>query len=343
MLRARRRRRVRNVAAVMVAVAVMVAGAVLLVQALSRHRDSAPSAGSTSTAAVGGAPSSEIGTLIVVREEDKAGAFLVVEEAGGGVLLALPAATIVPGPQGFVRLNEVAEQEGGLAVQSVAALLGGKAGKMAEVSWAGLRAAAAQVGQGAGLPASLEGVEGAEAVLQAAVAVAAAAGTAAGAGALADLTLEGDGAEAARAALKAMPGPPKVQAVVPGSQWGEGAEAYYEPEPTGLAALLGLPASDAGVSVEVQNGSGEVGAAEAVGSFLKPLGLTLLPARNAEQFPDVVVTQILAASDALGQAGRVRDRLGVGGVVEQESLPAGRIVVVVGKDLIASALTESGG
>jgi len=160
---------------------------------------------------------------------------------------------------------------------------------------------------------------------------------------LADLTLEGDGAEAARAALKAMPGPPKVQAVVPGSQWGEGAEAYYEPEPTGLAALLGLPASDAGVSVEVQNGSGEVGAAEAVGSFLKPLGLTLLPARNAEQFPDVVVTQILAASDALGQAGRVRDRLGVGGVVEQESLPAGRIVVVVGKDLIASALTESGG
>lgn len=342
LLRARRRRRARRIAAVALLAAVLVAGVFLLVHYLGRDRAPvAATAGNTTTVTAGGMAESEIGTLLVVREEAEVGAFLVVDDERGGVLLALPAATIVQGPQGFARLNEVVEQDQELAAQSVAALLAGRAGRVAEVSWVHLRAAAVEVGEGAGLPASLEGVEGADAVLRAAAALAAAAGTGEGAAALANLALEGDGAEAMRAALKALPVPPKVRAVVPGSQSGTGPEAFYEPEPEGLAVLLGLPAADAGVSVEVQNGSGEVGAAEAVAAFLKPLGLSLLPARNAEEFPDVARTQILAASDALGQAGRVRDRLGVGNVVEQESLPAGRVVVVVGKDLVASSLSET--
>lgn len=341
MLRARRRRRARGIAIVGLLTAVLVGGIVFLVSFLGRDRGPEASAGSTVTVVADSASPPQVGTLVVVRDEAEAGAFLVVDEGGGGMLLALPAATIVQGPQGFARLSEVVEQDQELAAQGVAALLGGRAGRIAEVAWADLRAAAVEVGSGAGLPDSLDGVEGAEAVLRAAAAVAAAAGSADGAAALANIALEGDGADAARAALKALPGTPKVQAVVPGTQLGDGEEAYFEPDPAGLAVLLGLPAADAAVSVEVQNGSGEVGAAEAVAAYLKPLGLTLLPPRNAEQFPDVALTQILAASDALGQAGRVRDRLGVGSVAEQESLPAGRIVVVVGKDLIASSLSTA--
>ncbi len=340
-MRARRRRRARGIAAVALTIALAVAGGVLVLYFLGRDRGPEASAGSTVTAAAERAPQYQVGTLVVVRGEEGAGAFLVVDEGGGGVLLALPAATIVQGPQGFARLNELVEQDQELAAQGVANLLGGRAGRVAEVSWAHLRAAAVDVGRGAGLPDSLVGVEGAEAVLRAAAAVAAAAGSAEGTATLAGLALEGDGADAARAALKALPGSPKVQAVMPGTESGDGPEAYFEPEPAELAVLLGLPADDAGVSIEVQNGSGEVGAAEAVVEFLKPTGLTLLPPRNAEQFPDVALTQILAASDALGQAGRVRDRLGVGSVVEQEGMPAGRIVVVVGKDLNASSLAAN--
>jgi hypothetical protein len=92
------------------------------------------------------------------------------------------------------------------------------------------------------------------------------------------------------------------------------------------------------VSVEVQNGSGVVGVAQKISDLIAPLGYTLLPPKNAEGFPDVAVTQLFAASDAVGQADRLRGLLGLGTVVEQDTLPPGMVIIVVGKDLDVDAL-----
>ncbi len=82
--------------------------------------------------------------------------------------------------------------------------------------------------------------------------------------------------------------------------------------------------------------------AEAATEVISILGLTMLEPKNAEQFPDVASTQILAAPDAVAQAERVRTLLKVGKVVEQKDLPAGRIVVIIGKDLAAASLPSRG-
>jgi hypothetical protein len=90
----------------------------------------------------------------------------------------------------------------------------------------------------------------------------------------------------------------------------------------------------------VQNGSGMVGIAEKVTDVIARMGYTMLPPKNAAGFPDVAATSIFAAPDALADAGRLRGVLKRGTVVKQETLPAGRIVVLVGKDLPAESLPK---
>ncbi len=280
---------------------------------------------------------------MAVKQDATTAALLYVDAAGTPtILMAFPGDTLVQAGSGFATVEELAVSQGLSSVRdAVGSLLGTAAGVVAELEWAALRDAAVAIGQGGSLPPSLDGESSATSVLTAAAALAAAAKTAKGEAALDGLEFGGDGAEMARAALRELPTPPAVQTVVPGKAVTGGDASYFEPDPERIAALLGkgggLP-----TSVEVQNGSGEIGVAEAATEVISTLGFTMLEPKNAEQFPDVASTQIVAASDALAQAERVRSLLKVGKVVEQRDLPAGRIVVIIGKDLTAASLPARG-
>jgi hypothetical protein len=85
-----------------------------------------------------------------------------------------------------------------------------------------------------------------------------------------------------------------------------------------------------------------VGIAEQAGALLEPLGYTLLPFRNADDFPDVKQTRITVSPDAVSEGERVRSMLGVGTIMEDGALASGHVVVVLGKDYVPPASTDTG-
>jgi len=169
-----------------------------------------------------------------------------------------------------------------------------------------------------------------------------AAGTAEGDAALATLPVVGS-EETARAALRAIDVRTALSSAIPGRPVEGVGFSYFEPDVPALQAMLGGEAAESAVSVEVQNGSGVVGAAQKISDTIAPLGYTVLPPKNAEGFPDVQSTQLFAAPDVLAEADRLRGLLGYGTVVQQDTLPAGRVIIVVGKDLDVDALPVPGG
>ncbi|NLG67696.1 MAG: LytR C-terminal domain-containing protein [Actinobacteria bacterium] len=341
-LRRRRQKTVKRTLLVFSALVIVGGLAFAVVQLLGRTPGGASHPGSAPTSvtqAAGEGPA----VLLAVMQDATTVALLCIDPVGPPtILVALPGDTLVKTGSGFNTVSELAATRGAAALrESIGSLLGVDAGTVAELQWAGLRNAAVAVGQGGSLPPALVATGSATSVLTAAGAVAAAAKTAKGQAALGDLELNGTGAETAREALRELPSPPEVQAVVPGKDATRGGVSYFEPDLERIASLLGR-ARDSRESVEVQNGSGEIGVAEAATEVISILGLTMLEPKNAEQFPDVASTQILAAPDAVAQAERVRTLLKVGKVVEQKDLPAGRIVVIIGKDLAAASLPSRG-
>ncbi len=151
------------------------------------------------------------------------------------------------------------------------------------------------------------------------------------------------GEESARAALRSLDVRTALTSAIPGRPVEGSGFSYFEPDVPGLQTMLGGEAPESAVSVEVQNGSGVVGAAQKISEAIAPLGYTVLPPKNAEGFPDVQATQLLAAPDVLAEANRLRGLLGQGTVVQQDALPAGRVIIVVGKDLDVDALPVPGG
>jgi hypothetical protein len=89
-------------------------------------------------------------------------------------------------------------------------------------------------------------------------------------------------------------------------------------------------------TVQVQNGTGQVGVGRAVADRLAVLDVNLPPVVNADTF-DYRQTRILAGEDALPVAQEVRAILGRGVVLDGADLPADTIVVIVGAD---TKLTE---
>lgn len=85
-------------------------------------------------------------------------------------------------------------------------------------------------------------------------------------------------------------------------------------------------------TVAVRNGSGRVGAADAVIRRLSILDVNLAEPTNADSF-DYRKTQILAGSSALGVARDIRAILGRGVVLEGTDLAQNTVVVIVGADL----------
>ena len=216
---------------------------------------------------------------------------------------------------------------------------------MAAASWADVRAALVAAGvtqtYAAGLGAG--GTATAEAGAQALAALAATLQTDKGRAALAALALTGD-AEVVRAALRTMGAGAKVVAGLPGREVEGTGFTYYEADTRAVRELLGeKEAAGGGVSVEVRNGSGAVDVAERAVVAIRPLGFSLLPIKNADDFPDVQITQVLAGPASLEDADRVRSAIGAGKVIKQDSLPPGQVVVIVGSDLTLDVHREGGG
>ena len=89
-------------------------------------------------------------------------------------------------------------------------------------------------------------------------------------------------------------------------------------------------------TVQVQNGSGQVGVGKAVAERLSVLNVNLPPVTNADSF-GYRQTRIMAGKDALQVAQEVRAILGRGVVLDGADLPADTVVVIVGAD---TKLTE---
>lgn len=299
------------------------------------------SSGPTSaTVAAGG------GDTFVLRVLDSDGTatadVLIVAEGTPTMLLAFPGTTLVEGAAGFERLGELLRKsDPGPGFDGLERLVNIQPAGVAEVTWAALRTALASAAVPGDRPETLGTAQpkAAETVARALAALAAASTADAGRKALDDLPMVGAVAGVGRS-LRALAAGPEIVAALPGKTVKGGDYVYFEPDIAALGRLLGGPPPEKAISIEVQNGSGTVGIAEKVTDVIAHMGYTMLPPKNADGFPDVVATSIFAAPDALVDAGRLRGVLKRGTVVKQETLPAGRIVVLVGKDLPAESLPK---
>jgi len=135
-------------------------------------------------------------------------------------------------------------------------------------------------------------------------------------------------------ALKGLTSGRATVAQVPAtSRVAEGQFAFV-PDPEGIMAAITRKSPDyhGAYTVLVRNGTGAVGAGEAVAKRLAVLNVDLPPVGNAGSF-DYRQTQIIAGRKAVPMAQDIHAILGRGVVLDGADLPANTIVVVVGRDL----------
>ncbi len=135
-------------------------------------------------------------------------------------------------------------------------------------------------------------------------------------------------------ALKGLTSGTATVAQVPAtSRVAEGQFAFV-PDPGAIMSAITrkAPSYHSKYTVLVRNGSGAVGAGDAVAKQLAGLDVNLPPVGNADSF-DYRQTQILAGRDAVPVAQGIRAILGRGVVLDGSGLPADTVVVIVGKDL----------
>lgn len=331
----RRRRLLRRGLLAVVVVAVVIALALLLASLIGPSGSNGEPARSAD--ADGAAPA----VILTLDEGQEIRAAVLVASTGGRpVIVGMPGSTLLAGPAGFESLDALLRDKEPADVGPALDSLLGVEPQLVTASWAGLRRALADAGDGEAWPEALPaGAEGAALAADAVGALAVRTTEEKGRRAAEDLNTDGDGAAEFLRALTAAAAEPVV-ASLPGRLVEGMGYTYYEPDLAQTRLLVGNAAGGT-LSVEVQNGSGVVGVTEAATAVLTPLGYRMLPPRNADRFPDVADTQILASKDSLGEAGRIQAALGVGRVVEQKDVPSRRVLVILGKDALPERLTTT--
>ena len=341
---ARRRKTINRLYRTAGPVVVLVFVVVTLLMFLGGPKSDSGAQTTVSTAAV--EPVDESALLVIEQEETVPALVLVLPEKHAGLVLAMPGTTLTKTATGFKTLAElhISHQDKAL-VSALSEMLGESVGAVASVQWSQLRAALTQTGPVGPPPAQLEATgDGAVLAAGAVVALVGAGGPSSGAAVWDQLELGGD-ASGFRGAMRAMA--PSIsagaltQAVLPGKLVEGVGFTYFEPDVEQVKALLTHTDTSPAITLEVENGSGVLGVAEQVGKLLEPLGYSLLPFRNSPDFPDVKRTRIVAATDSVGEAERVRARLGVATVEQDAALDSGHIVVVVGKDFVSPTSTTT--
>lgn len=339
--RARRRRKwLRRLVAVVVLAALMVGGFALL----QREEDVTLPENTTTTPTAEPSTSGGDDAAAALSVQKGGGSFLLVlsTERDPAFLLVVPGNTLLKGEEGFSPVGELIADDSQAAAEDLSVLLGLSVDSLAEASWQEFGAVLASSEGEGDLMSFPQAGEDSMTVLSEELRGWLAAGGGEDGGLLANVEMRGDAAGVREALAAVQADADLVVEVLPGKVVEGSSYTYFEPDEKQVRELLGTQAGEDTVRVEVQNGSGEVGLAEAVGKLLEPEGYELLPARNADGFPDVTATRIFAASNVLAEADHIRVLLGAGQVVAEEGLPPGRVVVIVGKDLSRQQLGGSG-
>ena len=341
---ARRRKRVAKLFVAAVPAVVVMAGVVALLIVLGGRADELTAAAGETTTTSSPSSGQTQAVLVVIEQDGEIPALvLLARRADGGIALGLPGKTLVRTDDGFPTVGDLyLSDKTDTMVTALTADLGVDLAGVAGIGWITLLGILEKSGSPESWPPSL-GDDG-DGALKAAEAFLTVAELTASSGAAAweraqisgnvtalrkfvgDVSQEiGAGSWAA----SALPGTAK-----------EGLDYdVWEPDIAAARQLMEGRSSGADpgdITLEVQNGSGQLNAAEAAGEMLLSLGHKMLPFQNAEGFPDVTETTILAAPDCLEEAEKVRDRLGVGTVLRDDSLLSRHIRVIVGKDFVPS-------
>jgi hypothetical protein len=118
---------------------------------------------------------------------------------------------------------------------------------------------------------------------------------------------------------------------------------YLEPDLGAAKSLLAVVAQTETLSVEVKDGAGVEGAARRAGGLLESAGFALAPMGYAQGYPGIEKTQVVVSPERAEKAKQVQSLLGVGVIVEDKTLTADRIVVVLGKDFSGESATGTQG
>ena len=340
--RRRRRRRSLLIAAAPLLVVIAVAVTLLIVFGGRSSGSEGPASQTTvppsaTTETAGGTGTSSI--LIAIEEDGAVPAMVLLSRTGqGGVALGMPGNTLVRTDEGFVGAGDLFLEDKRDPLRSgLDRDLGIDLGGVAGVSWSELLDALGKAGSTETWPPTIgNDVAGAIEAAGAVLALVRVAPESAGAEALQNLEIDHDAAAVRSFVAEAGSGITDGTwgtAAIPGRPR-EGADGdYWEPDTAAAKEFLskGVPAGGT-ITLEVQNGSGVLDAAQAAGTILEPLGYDMLPYQNADSFPDLEKTTITAAPDSLAEAVKIKQSLGVGVVGQDESLASRHIRVIVGKD-----------
>lgn len=131
-----------------------------------------------------------------------------------------------------------------------------------------------------------------------------------------------------------------TRACLEGRRVETGSGHYFEPDMSATRSLLvgtldPQRAPDSGKAiVRIRNGSGALEVAEQTGLLLHSLGYRVAPPTNAEGFPNIELSSIRTAPDALSVGVGISRLLGVLNLAADDSLASGEVVLVLGKDFV---------
>jgi hypothetical protein len=288
------------------------------------------------------------GLLLVAKDAALSWAVILQPWDSGGVVLAVPGMTLLESEGAFKTLTEMYRTGQRVAVEAaLGQALDLSVGPVAVVEWSALQAAVAASGiEGFPVEASAMGQGEAESV----------------AGALRTLVTQhaldgssspwvgmrpsGDTAEFLRAVglyATSMAANIWTAGTLTGTVVNGDGFVYLEPDLGAAKSLLAVVAQTETLSVEVKDGAGVEGAARRAGGLLESAGFALAPMGYAQGYPGIEKTQVVVSPERAEKAKQVQSLLGVGVIVEDKTLTADRIVVVLGKDFSGESATGTQG
>jgi len=293
------------------------------------------------------AASVQAGLAVLLTQDGQTAALTVIRErTGGGVVMALPADTLLRTATAFTTVAQLhASGEVEVVRSSLAGIFGETPLALGVLEWSTLRDLLAEGDVGPqpaeGMPAGDDGLREIAAAVLDLVRLFPDLDSDAWDRAVPDRGADLLAEEGARLAGVVDAGTWAVESL-PGQQRQGTGFAYWEPDLAMTRVLVTGGGSAPGAELSVLNGSGVVGHAESAAALLEPLAYSLQPFGNAPGFPNVEQTTISAYPGGRAAAEEVRDLLGVGVVVEDEAVGQGDIVVVVGKDFAPPELRGEG-
>jgi hypothetical protein len=288
------------------------------------------------------------GVLLVVKDDVLSWVVVLHPWDSGGAVLAVPGITLLESEGAFLTLGDMYRKGDRQAVKAaLAEALDVSVGPVAVVAWAAVRTALASARiEGFPSEASALGQGAAESVASALRSLVGAYVLDGDTSVWNDMQLGGEASEFMRAMgldAASMAANAWVAGAVTGKVVDGDGFYYLEPDVEAAKSLLAVAVETAVVAVEIKDGAGIEGAARLAGGLLESGGFTLAPMSYAEGYPGVEKTQVVTTPGSADKARQVLALLGVGEIVEDKTLTADRILVILGKDFSGEPSTGAKG